>query len=67
MYLRLCAIIKQYFNIQALNNSQTYPNIILPSRKRGNIAAPPLKYRPTANTDVPAKHIKENSKAPTKT
>lgn len=50
-----------------LYNSQTYPNIILPSRKRGNIAAPPLKYRPTANTDVPAKHINENSKAPTKT
>lgn len=43
----------------------SHPKSILPSKKRGNIAEDPLKYRPIANTDVPARHMDENNRAPT--
>jgi len=43
----------------------TYPKSILPSKKSGNIADVPLKYKPIANTDVPARHMDENNIAPT--
>ena len=40
-------------------------NSILPNRNRGNIAGDLLKYNPTANTDVPARHMDENNRTPT--
>lgn len=43
----------------------THPKSILPNKKSGNIVDVPLKYKPMANTDVPARHMDENSMAPT--
>lgn len=43
----------------------TYPKSILPSKKSGSIVDVPLKYKPIANTDVPARHMDENNIAPT--
>ena len=31
----------------------------------GNMADPPSKYSPIANTEVPARHMDENNRAPT--
>ena len=56
------------WNQQLLLHSRqlcTYPNNILPNKNSGNIAEDPLKYKPIANTDVPARHMDENKRAPT--